>query len=202
MGFVSDRFITTTKERQANKGGSDLFLNPSSVTDGGSIRFSPVGSSSLDCFEIWGRTPDGKPKCIRFADEPTSKELQDRAADEGIDLIDKQGNPTKLKAAIAFWVWNYETSSVQLFYASQASILETIASLFADEDVAADPGAWDLELQRNGTGLDTRYSLILKPGRRKGAVKAEVDAAWAECEAKGYNLGALLTGGDPTKSPF
>lgn len=202
MPFVSDRFVTATKERAANKGGSDLFFNPSSVADGESKRFSPVGDKSLDCFEIWGRDSEGKPKCIRFEEEPTSKELEDRTNDEGIQLIDKQGKPTKLKAALAFWVWDYDTSSVKLFYAAQASILETLASLLSDEDVAEDPGSWDFELSRNGTGLDTRYQLVLKPGRRKGTVKAEVEAAWQECFKEGYNLGALLTGGDPTKSPF
>ena len=202
MPFVSTKFVSATKERQANKGGSDLFLNPSSTPDGGSVRFSPVGDAALDLFEIWGRSGEGKPVCLRFSDEPTAKELADRAADEGVQLIDKQGAPTKIKAALAFWVWNYETSSVQLFYASQASILETLASLFSDEDVAEDPGAWDLELSRNGQGLDTRYSVVLKPGKRKGTVKAEVDAAWAECEKAGYNLSALISGGDPTKSPF
>jgi hypothetical protein len=202
MGFVSNKFVTATKERAANKGGSDLFLNPSSTPDGGSIRFSAVGDKALDLFEIWGRTSDGKPTCLRFAEEPTAKELADRATDEGVQLVDKQGNPTKVKAALAFWVWNYEASAIQLFYAAQAGILETLASLFSDEDVANDPGAWDLELSRNGQGLDTRYSLVLKPGKRKGPVKAEVDAAWAECEKQGYNLSALLSGGDPTKSPF
>ena len=199
MPFVSTKFDSATKERQANKGGSDLFLNPSSTPDGGSIRFSPVGDAALDLFEIWGRSSEGKPVCLRFSDEPTAKELADRAADEGVQLIDKQGQPTNCKAALAFFCFDYESASIRLFYASQASILETLASLFSDEDVAEDPGAWDLELSRNGQGLDTRYSLVLKPGKRKGTVKAEVDAAWAECEKAGWNLESLLVNGDPTK---
>ena len=201
MPFVSKQFISTTKERQANKGGgNDLYLNPSSVPDGESVRFSPVGAASLAFLEVWGRSSDGKSKPIRFAEEPTSKELADRAADEGVALIDKSGSPSKLKQALAFWVWNYSTSSVQLFQATQASILETLANLFSDEDVADNPGAWDLELQRFGQGLETRYTLTLKPGKRKGTVAAEVDAAWKECQDKGYNLEALLVNGDPTKA--
>jgi hypothetical protein len=200
-GFISTKFIASTKERQANKGGNtDLYLNPSSVPDGENVRFSPVGPASLAFLEVWGRSSDGKSKPIRFAEEPTSKELADRAADEGVSLIDKQGSPSKLKQALAFWVWNYSTSSIQLFQATQASILETLASLFSDEDVADNPGAWDLELARFGQGLETRYQLTLKPGKRKGTVAAEVDAAWKECESKGYNLEALLVNGDPTKA--
>ena len=42
-------------------------------------------------------------------------------------------------------------------------------------------------------------TLTLKPGRRKGTVAAEVNAAWDECVKKGYNLSALLVNGDPTK---
>jgi hypothetical protein len=200
MPFVSKQFIASTKERQANKGGGgDLYLNPSSVPDGESVRFSPVGDASLAFLEVWGRSSDGKSKPIRFAEEPTSKELADRAADEGVALIDKSGSPSKLKQALAFWVWNYSTSSIQLFQATQASILETLASLFSDEDVADNPAAWDLELARFGQGLETRYQLTLKPGKRKGTVAAEVDAAWKECETKGYDLHALLVNGDPTK---
>ena len=199
MPFVSTKFVTATKERQADKGGSNLFLNPSSVADGGSIRFSPVGDAALDCYEQWGRSSEGKPVCLRFSDEPTAKEVADRAADEGITLVDKQGNPTKCKAALAFFCFEYESASIRLFYASQASILETFASLFSDEEVAENPGAWDFSLERNGQGLDTRYQLVLKPGKRKGTVKAEVDAAWAECEKAGWNLESLLVNGDPTK---
>jgi hypothetical protein len=199
MGFVSNKFVTATKERQANKGGSDLFLNPSSTPDGGSVRFSPVGDAALDCYEWWARSAEGKPVCFRFAEEPTPAEARQRAEDEGATLVDKQGNPTKCKAALAFFCFEYESASIRLFYASQASILETLASLFSDEEVAENPGAWDFSLERNGQGLDTRYQLVLKPGKRKGAVKAEVDAAWAECEKAGYNLEALLVNGDPTK---
>jgi hypothetical protein len=201
MPFVSTKFITAVQQKQANKGGGvDIYLNPSSVPDGESVRFSPLGNSSLDFAEIWGRSSDGKSKPIRFAEEPTSKELADRAADEGVSLIDKNGSPSKLKPGLAMFVWDYATSSVRLFQATQASILETVANLFSDEDVADNPAAWDLELQRFGQGLETRYTLTLKPGKRKGTVAAEVDAAWKECEKQGYNLEALLVNGDPTKA--
>jgi hypothetical protein len=67
MPFVSQQFISTTKERQANKGGgNDLYLNPSSIPDGESVRFSPVGDASLAFLEVWGRTSEGKSKPIRF----------------------------------------------------------------------------------------------------------------------------------------
>ena len=202
MPFVSDRFVTAIKEKKSSSGGTDLFLNPGSLSDGESVRFSPVGEKSLDFYEIWARSSEGRPKCLRFAEEPTTKELNDRAADEGVQLIDQKGQPTRLKQALAFWAWNYATNSVQLFQASQVSILDTLAALFSDEDVANDPAGWDFELNRTGTGMDTRYTVVLKPGKRKGTVAAQVSAAWEECAAEGYNLEALLTGGDPTKMPF
>jgi len=200
MGFASSRLVALKDRPKAT--GASSYLNPGSLADGESVRFSPVGESSIDFFEVWGRTADGKPKCLRFSDEPTTTELNQRAKSEGVELIDQRGNPTKMKMAMAFFVWNYNTSSVQLFQASQVGILETLASLFSDEDVANDPGAWDLELTRSGTGMETRYQVVLKPGKRKGPVKAEVDAAWEEAEAEGYNLSALISGGDPFKSPF
>lgn len=202
MPFVSDRFVTAIKEKKSSSGGTDLFLNPSAISDGDSVRFSPVGDKSLDYYEIWGRTSEGRPKCLRFSEEPTTNELNDRAADEGVQLVDQKGQATRLKHALAFWVWNYGTSSVQLFQSSHVSILDTLAALFSDEDVANDPGSWDFELSRTGVMLETRYSLVLKPGKRKGTVAAQVNAAWEECVSEGYNLEALLTGGDPTKMPF
>lgn len=201
MPFVSERFVTSVKEKKSTT-NADLYLNPSSLADGETVRFSPVGDASLDFYEVWGRTSEGRPKCLRFSEEPTSKELQDRAADEGVSLVDQKGEPSRLKQALAFWVWNYSTNSVQLFQAPQRSILDALAALLSDEDVAKDPGSWDLELSRTGTGMDTRYTLMLKPGRRKGAVATQVNEAWQECVAEGYNLSALLSGGDPTKSPF
>ena len=201
MSFVSERFANVVKDSKS--AGGDLYLNPSSLGDGESVRFSPLGDKSLEFFEIWGRNSEGKAKSLRFPEEPTDTELNDRANDEGIKLVDQRGNPSKLKPALAFWVWDYGTSSVRLFQASQVTILETLAGLFCDEDVAADPSAWDFELSRTGTGQkDTKYSVMLKPGKRKGTVKAEVDAAWEECVNEGYNLDALLSGGDPTKMPF
>lgn len=201
MPFVTERFVTTRESKKTASVG-DIFLNAGSLKDGETQRFSPVGDSSLDLYEIWGRTSDGKPKCLRFAEEPTPKELQQRAEDEGVALVDQRGEPSRLKQALAFWVWDYTTSKVRLFYASQATILDTLAALFSDEDVAKKPEAWDFQLTRNGTGMDTRYSLMLKPGQRKGTVAVEVNDAWEECRKAGYNLEALLTGGDPTKMPF
>jgi hypothetical protein len=201
MPFVSDRFVTAVKEKKSS-GSGDLYLNPGSLSDGDTVRFSPVGDASLDFYEIWGRTSEGKPKSLRFSEEPNAKELEARAADEGVALIDQKGQPTRLKQALAFWIWDYATEKVRLFQASQVSILDTLAALFSDEDVANDPGAWDFELNRTGTGMDTRYTVVLKPGKRKGAVAAQVKEAWEECAAEGYNLDALLTGGDPTKMPF
>ena len=197
MPFVSERFVTAVKERPTTS--SDTYLNPGSLKDGDTVRFSPVGDASLDFYEVWGRNSEGKPKSLRFSEEPTTKELDDRANDEGIKLIDQNGKPTRIKQALAFWVWDYAAEKVRLFQASQVSILDTLASLLSDEDVAADPGAWDFELNRTGTGMDTRYTLVLKPGKRKGAIAAQVTAAWEECLKEGYNLEALLVSGDPTK---
>ena len=198
MPFASARLIAL-KDRATESKGGDLYLNPGSLTDGQSVRFSPVGDKALDYYEIWVDIGD-KRKPLRFAEKPTDKELAAILEDNGAVLKeDKYGRVPYPKLAMAFWAWNYETSSIQLFSANQVTILETLASLMSDEDVAADPGAWDFELSRTGTADTTRYSLILKPGKRKGAVAKEVQAAWEECEANGYNLQALLVGGDPFK---
>lgn len=200
MAFVTAEFQELLSSKKAGP-STDLFATPSQLKSGGKMRFSTLGSTSLHYFECWTTTSEGRPFCVRFKSKPTAVEMQQLATDQGLTLQDQFGNASYPKLTMAFWIWNYETSSVQLLQINQSTILDAIGGLFSDEDVAADPGKWDLQLSRQGEGkTQTKYTITLLPGfRTKPDVGAQVSAAWAECEAKGYNLEAVLTGGDPTK---
>ncbi|MFZ9656126.1 MAG: hypothetical protein ACO29V_10785 [Limnohabitans sp.] len=205
MPFISSKLTSAVAERKAARTGGSSYLNPTGLGDGETVRFAPLGTASLTGWEAWLTTSEGKRKPCRFNDEPTVSELSERAKSEGGSFTDQYGNPSKPKLFIAFFVWNYEHQQVQLFQASQSSIVEQLENQLSDQEVAEDMESWDLELTRAGTGLDTRYTLMLKPGRRKRGGKltaegASAQAAWEAAEAEGYNLEALLTGGDPFKA--
>jgi hypothetical protein len=214
MPFISSDFISAVKDRPSSKADT-IYLNPNELEPGdkGKARFSPVGNTSLDFCEAWATDADGKPRCLKFSEEPTPAELRARIEDEGLKPVDSHGKPTVVKRTLAMWVWLYGTGEgtnaekaigeIKLLQIRQVTILETLASLFSDSDVAEHPESWDFELIKlpKSTERDIqKYMLTLKPGRRKGAVAKEVAAAWEEAEKQGYNLNALVVGGDPTKA--
>lgn len=199
MPFVSTSFVKQVKESSSGSANKDLYLSPSSCPSGGTIRFSPLGDKSLEYFEIWGVNGEGKRRVLRFQEEPSPSEMLTIAQDQGVTLTEQDGRPSKIKRGLAFWVWNYEQEAIQLFNATQMTVLDQLASIFSDEDVAEAPGAWDIQIDRTGSGpTDTRYMVNLKPGKRKGTIATQVDAAWAEV-ADEYCIENLLSGNDPTK---
>ena len=52
-------------------------------------------------------------------------------------------------------------------------------------------------------GKDKRYTLIPLPGKRRNPkVEKQIDEAWQEVVQKGFDLKALLVGGDPFNPAF
>jgi hypothetical protein len=216
MPFISPDFITSIKDRPVAKADT-IFLNPHELEPGesGKARFSPLGYKSLNFCETWATDSEGKPRCLKFSAEPTPAEFRARLDDEGLKPVDSHGKPSVIKPTLAMWVWLYsygegtktqrEVNAIKLLQIRQTGILDTLAALFSDSDVAKAPEIWDFELIKQPKTSERdfqKYMLTLKPGRRKGAVAAQVSSAWEEAEKQGYNLEALLVGGDPTKSPF
>jgi hypothetical protein len=57
---------------------------------------------------------------------------------------------------------------------------------------------WDFNLSKKGSGLTTEYTL--RPVPRKKGSQEHIDAAWLEAKSNGFDLGRLLTGGNPFKA--
>ena len=64
----------------------------------------------------------------------------------------------------------------------------------SEEDDYADLLAWDFSISREGTGLATEYSLRPLPAK---ADRAEVQKAYKEAVANGFNIKELVSGGNP-----
>ena len=214
-------FAAKTLERHeaaSTKGGGG-YLNTSSIQPGESVRFTILGcdgsdAGSIDFYEIWGESltekrNDGAPlrKCIRFAEEASPEAVNERFEELGlVRCTNKFGKAEVLKHVMAFWVWNYDSESVEVFAPSQQTIQEQLIEAFQDEEVATSPSKWDLSLSKKQGGKMIEYSISLRPGKRADkVVNARIEAEFEAVLDKGGNLAALISGGNPfgdDKVPF
>lgn len=136
-----------------------------------------VLSSAITGYEYW--TAENKPIRSKeaFAETPNVKVGQD-------------GKPQKQKHFWAFVVWNYANEAIEILQITQSSIQGSISNLVKDEDWG-NPRAYDIKVNRAGTGIETEYSVNPKP-------KKELDVEILEAYAKKpINLDALYSGANP-----
>jgi hypothetical protein len=200
MPLLSSSVKDAYNARKAKATGG-AYLNPSSISEGEKVRITFLGEDSLAGFEAWVSSRDGSKRIpLRFGQDPTRSDLEERAADEG-GVVDAE---TVAKPFYAFAVWNYDAEAVQVFQFSQQSLAGPIIDALSDEEVEAEPHLYDFVMSATGTGRDKRYSVLPVPGRRRKAdADKTVAAAWEEVVEKGFDLSVLLSGGDPFRPlPF
>ena len=198
MSLLSDVSVVRSAVT-ANAGGGGNYLNPSSINEGDTTRITLLGDKSLAGYEVWGKNSEGKGVSMKFRTQPAREDIQTRADEEGVTL---QGTE-KAKGFYAFFCWNYEAEKVQAFQFSQASLIDPIIASLSDEEIGAEPHAYDFKISATGTGMDKRYAASCVPGkRRQGPVDKKITAAWDEVQEAGCELSNLLVGGDPFKALF
>lgn len=196
MPLLSASVKDAYNARKAKATGG-AYLNPSSISEGEKVRITFLGEDSLAGFEAWVSSRDGSKRIpLRFGQDPTRSDLEERAADEG-GVVDAE---TVAKPFYAFAVFNYDAEAVQVFQFSQQSLAGPIIDALSDEEVEAEPHLYDFVMSATGTGRDKRYSVLPVPGRRRKAdADKTVAAAWEAVLEKGFDLDVLLSGGDPFK---
>jgi hypothetical protein len=196
MPLLSSSVKDAYNARKAKATGG-AYLNPSSISEGEKVRITFLGEDSLAGFEAWVSSRDGSKRIpLRFGQDPTRSDLEERAADEG-GVVDAE---TVAKPFYAFVVFNYDAEAVQVFQFSQQSLAGPIIDALSDEEVEAEPHLYDFVMSATGTGRDKRYSVLPVPGRRRKAdADKTVAAAWEAVLEKGFDLSVLLSGGDPFK---
>ena len=200
MPLLSSSVKDAYNARKAKATGG-AYLNPSSISEGEKVRITFLGEDSLAGFEAWVSSRDGSKRIpLRFGQDPTRSDLEERAADEG-GVVDAE---TVAKPFYAFAVFNYDAEAVQVFQFSQQSLAGPIIDALSDEEVEAEPHLYDFVMSATGTGREKRYSVLPVPGRRRKAdADKTVAAAWEAVLEKGFDLSVLLSGGDPYKgTPF
>ena len=186
MGFGSD-----SKFNNLSSGGGGGYLSPSKIQSGSSARFHILSEEPLEFYETWGETPDGQLKPFRFAEDPSPSDIEEEMGDTYVRRMNREGTgPEAVKPAMAFTVWDYETSSAKICQFTQKGLIRELLSLASMEDYS-DLTQFDFILGKEGSGLTTEYSL------RPAPVKKDLDRKAALAQAEKIKLEALLTGDNP-----
>lgn len=192
MPFLSEKASSAVA---AGSGGG--YLNPSKIQSGTSVRFALLEETPLEFFEVWGEAQDGSVKPFRFTDEPTPEDIETEFGSDYSRRLNRDGTaPEPAKFAIAVPVYNHDAGSVQVLQISQKSINRELDSISQMEDYA-NLLEWDFVLGKEGNGLNTEYSLRAVP--RKKDSNDVLQEAWEEAQSGGFDIGRLLTGGNPFK---
>lgn len=193
------RVSTAISSAVTTTGGGGGYLNPSKIPAGGSARFHIVSEEPLSFFECWGEATDGSGvKPFRFQEDPSPADIDAEMGESYQRRPNRDGTGHEpVKAAMAFFVYNYETSSVQVLQISQKGIIRELDQLTQMEDYA-DLENWDFVLGKEGSGITTEYSLRIVP--QKKSAKPEILKACQELEAAGGDIKRLLDGGNPFKA--
>lgn len=135
-----------------------------------------VMSSAIVGYEYWNNA--GKPIRSKTPFKTTP------------DIKIKDGKPEQVRHFWAFVVWNYQTSAIEILEITQSSIKDGIQNLVSDKDWG-NPRAYDIKINKTGSGLSTEYSVSPKPHKE---VESEILQAFSD---KKINLNKLYDGGNP-----
>lgn len=194
MPFFSKDFTATALAPKESSGGG--YLNPSSISDGDSVRFCILSEAPLEGVEIWFTKNDGGMTKRITPQYPDAELLAQLEKQVGGTVTERDGRKA-IKPCSAFFVYDYEAEAVKVFSANQKTLLAEIERLTSDEDYADLP-QWDMKITRRGKGTDTKYSVDMVPTKRSNTKVAQtVINAWDEVCSAGADLEALYEGGNP-----
>ena len=210
MAFFNKSFSESLAPKEADGGGRDGYVNPSSIgkTLPNPFRCAILSEEPLTGHEIWFDKPDGgRTKRIAAGDYPTPALLAEYEAQTGavvsneVDFDTKQPTDKKaIKKCAAFFVYDYDASAVKVLSFSQVTLLRDVQRLTSDSEYSV-LDSWDLEITKT-TSPKVSYTCNMKPSirLRDKAVAAAIKAAWQESLDAGANIFRLTDGGNPFSS--
>ena len=188
-------FLTEKAKAEVTSTQSGGYINPTKLESGGSVRFALLDDQPLEYWEVWGESGDGKLRPFRFADNPSSEDVEIEMGNEFTRRLNRDGTaPEASKFAVAVPVFNHDSQKVEIFSATQKGIIKEFDKISQMEDYS-DLLAWDFVLSREGTGLKTEYSLRAVP--RKKGTSPLIEATYQESKDNGFDIKELMTGGNP-----
>ena len=193
---VTDDFNRREEEGKKSKGPSP-YLNAGDIPDKGALRVTPLGDESVTGFIVWTQDGNDRGKKLKmvFSEEPTRADIEARA-DECGALLDGKERSSQF---FGMFVYNYEAECVQYFEMYQKTLTRPFVESMSEEEVAADPHAFDFKLTADRSGDFPKYNLMALPGwRRKEQYAEKIDAEWGKIKDT-CNVHVALTGGDVFK---
>lgn len=174
--FLSQSDVEATAKDTA---ADPRYVNVSKLTEGKLHRFRFM-APGITGYVGW--LDNNKP--IRWHELPEELPANIRRSDEG-----KIEHP---KRFIAGLVWDYQRELLAIMELTQKSIIKEILSIMADDDFG-DPQEFDIKISKEGSGLQTKYSV------KGGPLKAAPAAALAAIEDEDFfcNLDNMFYNLDP-----
>ena len=199
--------LAFTTKPSSSSSSNDSYFNPASVDDEKKARFTILGDDSLGGYQLFVEKKDGGFTVIRWAEEPTEREVAARVEEQGCRFIPNRKTTPQQFYAVP--VWNYDRDygkdedkpnpGIQVACFTQRSIIDPLINALSDDEISQDASVYDFVMGHNNkTEKDKRYTLLPLPGKRRNAkVESLIDEHWQEALKKGFDLKALLAGGDP-----
>jgi len=135
-------------------------------------------SSAIVGWEYWNEDNEGNRKPIR------------KRLDEDLIMSEIQ-EPDKVKKFWAFIVWNYKDEAIQILELTQKGLKQSIQALINSNKWGSPVDSYDLIIQKAGTGLATKYTVVPDP---KEPTEKHIKEA---LKNKPVKLNALFSGEDP-----
>ena len=164
-------------QRAPDSGSANNYANPPKLPQGRNT-FRIVGSYEDGGFITgmlgWGTNEDGgrKPYRWKVGEEPPRK-FED-----------------KPKEFFAMKVYSYAEDRVQVLEITQKILKDTLYSYCQDPDWG-DPRTYDIDIIKNGEGLETSYAMVAKPHKKLTDEQREIVIGTK------VDLTALYDSGDP-----
>jgi hypothetical protein len=154
--------------------------------------------TSIVFYEAWGVKPDGKKSPQRFETEPTPSEIEEKFNE--LTLIRPENRygegPDPVRKGIAYSVWNYQTSQIEVLSTTTYGVWNGITEISALEDYRSKMFDIDLSIVKANNSGKTSYKVNAVP-RRDGATDI-IKAAWALTQKEGeFDLRRMYSGGNP-----
>ena len=186
------------------------YLSPQSITAGSSVRFALLQATPTEYWQVWLQDKHGNlndkgkviKKPLRFAYKPTEDDIAAELGDQWErELNYKEDGVGPCKFNIAVAVYSHDSESVLILTSDKSSVnraFDSETQAIDREDDYEDILAPDWILGREGTGLNTEYSLRTAP-RKKGTNK-NIQDAWNTAVKEGFDISRMLTNGNPFKA--
>ena len=168
MGFLPDSYEAPAGKYMKFKDGNN--------------EFRVVGNSIVG-MELW----INKKAVRRIMSKPFTRDELEQAD------VNKDGSLSTPKHFWAFPVIDMADSTVKVLEVTQKSIQDALRVYVEDKDWG-DPKQYNVLVKRGGSGLETSYSVIVKPKKELGNDEQQ---AWEDVKKKGFDIKELLTSGDP-----